>query len=96
VSESKIMFDPNKHECTRSLWGLMIYGPDDLLAAPSKIAAERAADHLMAYWAQKGHEDPPIGFQVVEWPHSDEAHAKDVGQFYELTGTSPSTSKGVE
>ena len=69
------------------LWCLHVLGPDDIIAAPSKEAAEVAKWFLTRYWGQQGPDDPPIGFEVEPWPFTPESHAKDVQMFYVETGT---------
>ena len=68
------------------LWCLHVLGPDDLHPAPSKEAAERAAEHLSRYYGGK-QMDPPISFEAKLWPYSAESHAQDVRFFYAITGT---------
>lgn len=60
------------------LWCVHVQGPDDLYAAPSKEAAERAAVEYQHKWDVQGVTDPKVTFAVVKWPHSAEAHAKDL------------------
>ena len=66
------------------LWCIHVYGPDDLIAQPSRdVAIERART-----WAEamRGVNElaatdlltPAVGFGVEPWPYSAESHAEDL------------------
>jgi len=61
------------------LWGLLIEGPDDLYAMPSRNDAEVHANILRPHFeriaAEKGVTLMPT---VILWPHSAEAHAANM------------------
>lgn len=77
---------------TQQLWGIHIPGPGDVLAAPSKAAAEHmAAKHnesmtsyleahpeLLDRW---GVTLESIKAQVIEWPHGADEHADELADF---------------
>ena len=66
------------------LWALLIPGPDDLWAMPSKEAAEAAAkQHNSAVdsdnWPLKGTVQRSMCYATaVEWPYSAEEHAESI------------------
>lgn len=63
------------------LYAIHMQGPDDVIAAPSKAAAEAVVKNFNQYWedhkAGRGH-DVHIVAAVVEWTHGPVEHAKDV------------------
>ena len=77
-----------KSKTTTDLWCIRIVGPDDLVAAPSKAAAEKmAADHNLAVRKIIAARPNIVGDGITEesmlavvepWPWSAEAHAKDM------------------
>ena len=62
-------------------WALHFHGPDDVVAAPSKQAAELAAKNFNAVWDahkdERGH-DVRVVANVIEWEHGFIEHAKSV------------------
>ncbi len=62
-------------------WALHFQGPDDVVAAPSKQAAELAAKNFNAVWDahkdERGH-DVRVVADVIEWEHGFIEHAKSV------------------
>ncbi len=63
------------------LWALHMLGPDDVIAAPSKLAADAVAKNFNDYWEAHKHErghDVHVVATVVEWPYRPLEHAKDV------------------
>lgn len=72
---------------TRELWCLHIEGPDDVLAAPSREAAQEAAERLQQWLdARPKHELDPLVRCVVEpWPHSELLHTQDLKRWDERT-----------
>lgn len=68
------------------LWALHIEGPDDILAAPSKEAAEERARQLNEIWAkaeaaQPSENWPVMNAVVVPWTGSAENHARDLADW---------------
>lgn len=69
-------------EMSETLWAILIPGPDDVWAMPSKAAAEAAAARHNAAVTQAGlaeRFDMPAASvlaQVIEWPHSADGHAE--------------------
>lgn len=58
--------------------GALIYGPDDIIAQPSRdIALDRAAEWTDKWEgrADKDPDDPAVRFVVEPWPYSAELHA---------------------
>lgn len=55
------------------LWALLIEGPDDLYAMPSRRDAEVHATILRGHLEGLG-----LSVKVVPWPHSAEAHATNM------------------
>lgn len=78
------------------LWMLHIQGPDDIVAAPSKVQAEQVAAAFNAYWgdyltrqraasiAEGKNPDhwPTITAVVAEWDGTAKAHAKNLAQYW--------------
>jgi hypothetical protein len=63
------------------LFGIHMIGPDDIIAAPSKDAAERVVKNFNYYWDyHKGERvhDVHVVAEVVKWEFSAIEHAKDV------------------
>lgn len=79
-----------------TLWMLHIQGPDDIVAAPSKVQAEAVAAAFNAYWgdylakqraASVAEGKPPdhwptITAVVAEWDGTPTAHAKNLAQYW--------------
>lgn len=79
-----------------TLWMLHIQGPEDVVGAPSKEAADKVAAGYNAYWgdylskkraesvAEGKNPDhwPTITAVVVEWDSTAKAHAKSVAQYW--------------
>lgn len=65
------------NEKTETLWCMHVLGPDDVHAAPSKEAAQRACDRYYAHFGDQ-YPDVLLRFVVAEWPHSPESHAEDL------------------
>lgn len=68
------------------LWCVHIKGPDDVLAAPSRRAAEERCwklnDHFEKMAAGDATREEVLLKAVVDlWPHSPEQHAKDVKEW---------------
>lgn len=68
------------------LWCLHVRGPDDVHPAPSRAAAEYAAEKLNRFMADRGFLADQDGGLLVNavaapWPHSAESHAASVGAF---------------
>lgn len=55
------------------LWCLHLRGPDEVFAAPSKAAAEEAADYVTR--VLDTHPEIRLSPVVVPWPYSAESHA---------------------
>jgi hypothetical protein len=78
------------------LWMLHIQGPDDVVAAPSKDEADRAAAAFNAYWgeylakqratsvAEGRNPDhwPTIAAVVVKWDSGPHSHAASLAQYW--------------
>jgi len=68
----------------KKLWAILIPGPDDVWAMPSKDASEQAAEKhnaaiKRAGLAEKvGMADESLMAQVVEWPHDADSHAESL------------------
>jgi hypothetical protein len=67
------------------LWCVHIIGPDDMIACPSKAAAETEAAALNAMIAKQAtlHADknwPVCSAEVMLWPFSAKAHADDLAK----------------
>jgi hypothetical protein len=63
------------------LYAIHMQGPDDVIAAPSKAAAEAVVKNFNQYWEDHKHErqhDVRVLAVVIEWPHGATEHAKDV------------------
>lgn len=74
---------------TPELWALHIQGPDDIHAAPSREAAEQAAESLREWWEarpQKAPYDPRMAFVVIRWPFTPEGHEAAVKQWDAMFG----------
>lgn len=79
-------------EALAELWCVHVLGPDDVIAAPSEVEARRAVTHLEKFsrkLAPRAAAEGLVGFQAAPWPHSAQAHAKDVVRFYTVTGLPP-------
>jgi hypothetical protein len=68
---------------SHKLYAVHILGPDDIFAAPSKEAAERAAKSVNDWFSTNRWPDVEVKAVVIEWPFSEELHASDVGEFDE-------------
>lgn len=69
------------------LWCVHIEGPDDMIAMPSREAAEAEAKLLNESWRKDGHEyDPVLNAVAKPWPYSAEQHAKDIARSVKLEG----------
>lgn len=69
------------------LWAVHVLGPDDIVAAPSKQAAEKAAAEITARFASPcDPTDVPISGVCIPWPYNTSAHARDVAEFEEYFG----------
>ncbi|WP_052949628.1 hypothetical protein [Dyella japonica] len=73
------------------LWALHMLGPDDVIAAPSKLAADAVAKNFNAYWDEQRHtrdHDVRVVATVIEWPFEANRHAKavmeDFGEYVDL------------
>lgn len=61
------------------LWALLIEGPDDLYAMPSRKDAEAHANILRPHFERiSAGRDIVLNPKVVPWPHSAEAHAANM------------------
>lgn len=70
-----------REEPKETLYAIYMQGPDDVIAAPSKAAAEAVVKNFNQYWEDHKHErgnDVRVVAVVIEWPHSEIAHARDV------------------
>jgi hypothetical protein len=69
-------------EETVDLWAVHVVGPDDLLAAPDHDQARSLAKRLRDYFATWPVDEyrPHMNAIVVVWPHSADAHAKEVAR----------------
>ena len=65
------------------LWAVHVLGPDDIVAAPSREAAEKAAAAVCKRFAAG---DPPITAVAIPWQGSDEAYKREVVEFAEYFG----------
>lgn len=67
------------------LWCLHVYGPDDLIAAPSKDEAEAKAAELRRFLGQfqpvNDENMPKIRIEVERWPHSAASHASELAKW---------------
>lgn len=72
----------------QTLWAIHIEGPDDIIAAPSKDAAEREAALLNRYFASmaKSENDPDLRAVVTAWPYTAEGHAQSLGRDWDKEG----------
>lgn len=73
--------DDGKVARDAELWAIHMLGPDDVVAAPSKQAAERVAANFNAFYEAHKHErthDVRVVAEVIEWTHGPVEHAKDV------------------
>ena len=66
------------------LWAILIPGPDDLIAFPSKEAAEQAAKYHNEYvysdrWPLPDRKDFYCA-EVVAWPHGARSHAIELAK----------------
>lgn len=66
------------------LWAVHVHGPDDVLAAESREAAETEAREINEWWAAHWAERPGISlslYAVAEpWPFSDGDHAANLAR----------------
>ncbi|MDW3683345.1 hypothetical protein RA280_16640 [Cupriavidus sp. CV2] len=71
-----------------ALWAIHIKGPDDIVSAPSKDAAEREAAILNRYFAsmRKREHAPTMRAAVVEWPYAALDHTKLLGRDWDKEG----------
>lgn len=62
-----------------TLWCIHVYGPDEIIAQPSRdIALDRAAEWADE-WERGGDkdlDDPAVRFVVEPWPYSTESHSE--------------------
>lgn len=58
-------------------------GPDDIVAAPSFEAAEKAAKDVTERFSDS---DPAISALVIKWPFEESHHARDLPEFAEYFG----------
>jgi hypothetical protein len=73
------------------LFGIHMIGPDDIIAAPSKEAAERVVSNFNQYWdnhkSERGH-DVHVVAKLTTWEFGAIEHAKDVvknfGEYVDL------------
>jgi hypothetical protein len=66
-------------------WALHFKGPDDVVAAPSREAAEIAAHNFNAFWDAHKHlraHDVRVVAEVVEWEHGAVEHAKSAAEHW--------------
>lgn len=69
-----------------SLWAVHVEGPDDLQAAPSKEAADKAVAMLNAHFTTRGPQDVLCKARAITWPHDAEAHVEDLASWPEFAG----------
>lgn len=66
-------------------WALHLKGPDDVVAAPSREAAEIVARNFNAYWDAHKHErdhDVRVVAEAIEWDHGAVDHARSVAEHW--------------
>lgn len=70
-----------------TLYAVHVQGPDEIIAAPSKLEAEVLADKLNAYfvemWQKRGPAAPLIEAVVIKYPFSADSHAKQLADDWE-------------
>lgn len=70
---------------SEQLWAVHVLGPDDIVAAPSLEAAEKAAAVVSARYSDPN-DDVPISAVAVPWQGNAETHAREVSEFAEYFG----------
>lgn len=90
-------------DAPEKLWALHMRGPDDVVAAPSKIAADVVAKNFNDYWEQHKHlrdHDVHVIAAVIEWPFEPARHAKavmdDFGEYTDLLEPFPLSAQRGE
>jgi hypothetical protein len=66
-------------------WALHFKGPDDVVAVPSREAAEIAARNFNAFWDAHKHQrahDVRAVAEVIEWEHGAIEHAKSAAEHW--------------
>lgn len=64
------------------LWCVHVLGPDDVMAAPSHLAAvTRAREMNDAVFKRAGTHDVLCFAYAAPWPHSKASHAEDVARW---------------
>jgi hypothetical protein len=72
------------------LWCIHLYGPDDLIPAPSEVDAHRGKRLITDYWAKHpNHIEPAIQIEVEPWPYTAESHAEGLPDFYNQLDIEP-------
>ena len=71
-----------------TLWAIHVEGPDDIIAAPSRDAAEREVVLLNQQFASvpKSVNAPVVRAVVIEWQHTAEGHAQSLGRDWDKKG----------
>lgn len=63
----------------KQLWALLIEGPDDLYAMPSRKDAEAHVTILSPHFERiNGNSGVTLNPKVVPWPYSPESHAENM------------------
>lgn len=84
-------------------WALHFKGPDDVVAVPSREAAEIAARNFNAFWDAYKHQrdhDVRAVAEVIEWEHGAVEHAKSAAEHWPeyaalLTAAIDATQEGA-
>ena len=69
------------------LWCIHIEGPDDIVAMPHRLLAERDARLMNDNWrnrANPSENDPLFRAVAKPWPYSPEQHAEDMARSRQL------------
>ncbi|MGE8367018.1 hypothetical protein [Cupriavidus sp.] len=71
-----------------TLWAIHVEGPDDIIAVPSRDAAEREAVLLNQQFASvpKSKHAPVARAVVIEWPYTAAGHAQSLGRDWDKKG----------
>lgn len=90
-----------REEPKETLYAIHMQGPDDVIAAPSKAAAEAVVKNFNQFWEDHKHErqhDVRVVAVVIEWPYGEIEHARDVlasfGEYADLL--MPFTSRLID
>ncbi len=65
-----------------NLWAVLIGGPDDLYASPSKEEAERVAEEIN----KMARDETCINATVIAWQYDDLSHARDLPAWENIAG----------